>query len=429
VTRATRPLTGKRITVALTGSVAAYKAVVLVRLLLREGAHVRALMTRSTRAFVGESTLSGLTGQPVLTDMFEPGRGGELHVELAGSSDLVVVVPATADVLSRLAAGRADDLLTATVLCARCPVLVAPAMHPSMWAHAATARNVAALAQDGVELVGPADGLVASGDSGLGRMVEPEEIVERIRARLGAGDLAGKRIVVTAGPTLEDIDPVRFIGNRSSGKMGFAIAARAAGRGADVTLIAGPVTLQTPIGVSRIDVRSALDMQRALFDVLGSDLGGADALLMCAAVGDYRAEKIAREKLKRGDGGLALDLVENPDVLSEIGKRRRGARPLLVGFAVETGNDAQIVLRARRKLESKRVDVVVANHAAESMGRDDNRVLVVTERSVDALPVMAKTDVAARLVDWVAARLGGGSRGRAPDTKKSATRRRRRKKR
>ncbi|HEX4334612.1 MAG TPA: bifunctional phosphopantothenoylcysteine decarboxylase/phosphopantothenate--cysteine ligase CoaBC [Polyangiaceae bacterium] len=416
-------LQGRRITVGITGSIAAYKAVLLVRLLHKAGARVRVLMTESARAFVGESTLSGLTGQPVLTAMFDPTEGGERHVDVARSSDLVVIAPATADVLSRLASGRADDLLTATVLCARCPVLVAPAMHPAMWAHPATARNIAVLARDGVEIVGPAEGEVASGDHGLGRMLEPEVIAERIAARLGDGDLRGVRLVVTAGPTVEDVDPVRFIGNRSSGKMGFALAERAARRGADVTLIAGPVTLPTPAGVTRIDVRSALDMKRELFTALGSDLGAADALLMCAAVGDYRAERIASEKLKRKDDGMTLRLVQNPDLLSEVGALRRGERPVLVGFAVETGTDEEIVARARQKLRKKRVDVVIANHAAESMGRDDNRVLIVDATSADALPALPKGEVAEKLIDWLATRLAA-SRARAGKAARSKRSRR-----
>jgi phosphopantothenoylcysteine decarboxylase/phosphopantothenate--cysteine ligase len=401
-------LAGRRITVGITGSIAAYKAVLLVRLLSKAGARVRVVMTPSARQFVGESTLSGLTGTPVLVDMFDA-RGGEAHVDLARDSELVVIAPATADVLARLADGRAGDLLTATVLCARCPVLVAPAMHPSMWAHPATARNVATLARDGVEVLGPAAGEVASGDMGLGRLLEPEEIVQRIGARLRGGDLAGVRVVVTAGPTVEDIDPVRFISNRSSGKMGFALAERAARRGATVTLIAGPVSLPTPATVHRVDVRSALEMKRALLDALGEGLAKADALLMCAAVGDYRAERTANEKLERGTDDMALTLVQNPDILAEVGGARRGPRPVLVGFAVETGTDAAIVQRARQKLEKKHVDVVVANHAAESMGRDDNRVLIVGADTVEALAAMPKGDVAERILDFVAARLAGAS--------------------
>jgi phosphopantothenoylcysteine decarboxylase/phosphopantothenate--cysteine ligase len=399
------PLAGRRITVGITGSIAAYKAVALVRLLSKAGARVKVIMTRSAHAFVGESTLAGLTGQAVLGDMFDGARGGELHVELSRESELIIVAPATADSLARFANGRADDLLAATVLCARCPVLVAPAMHPSMWAHPATVRNVALLARDGVEIVGPVEGEVASGETGVGRMLEPEDLAHRVRARLSGGDLKGLRLIVTAGPTVEDLDPVRFISNRSSGKMGFALAERAARRGAAVTLIAGPVALATPAGVARIDVRSAVEMKRALFAALGSKLAAADALLMCAAVGDYRAASVSGEKLKRGERGASLELAQNPDILAEVGEARRGQRPVLVGFAVETGTDGEIVLRARQKLRKKRVDVVIANHAAESMGRDDNRVLIVGATEEEALPAMPKSEVAERIVDWLAKRL------------------------
>jgi phosphopantothenoylcysteine decarboxylase/phosphopantothenate--cysteine ligase len=400
-------LAGRRITVGVTGSIAAYKAAVVVRLLLREGARVTVVMTTGAARFVGASTFAGLTGEPVLTDMFDASTGGERHVELAAASELVLVVPATADFLARLATGRADDLLAATALSARCPVIAVPAMHPAMWSNAATQRNVAALARDGhVELAGPVDGEVASGERGMGRMLEPDEILARVALCLGPRDLAGRHLVVTAGPTVEDIDPVRFVGNRSSGKMGFALAEQAALRGARVTLVAGPVSLATPRGVDRLDVRSALDMRAAVREALGPGLGAADALLMCAAVGDYRPEHALPAKLKRGKrGDLTLKLVQNPDILAEVGRARKKRTPLLVGFAVETGTDEELVRYAREKLHGKRVDVVVANHAAESMGREDNRVLVVGERTVDAPGLLPKRAVADRVLDWVAAHL------------------------
>jgi phosphopantothenoylcysteine decarboxylase/phosphopantothenate--cysteine ligase len=418
-------LAGKRITLGVTGSIAAYKAVVVARLLVKEGVRVRVVLTAGATRFVGPATFSGITGEPALADMFDEAIGGEMHVAIAGDSDLVLVVPATADVIARFASGRADDLLTATVLCARCPVLVAPAMHPSMWTHPATARNVATLAADGrVAFIGPVHGEVASGDQGEGRMAEPEEIARAAGARLSPRDLDGRHVVVTAGPTVEDIDPVRFVGNRSSGKMGFALAELAHHRGARITLIAGPVSLPTPAGVARIDVRSALEMQAAVESALGRDLGGADALLMCAAVSDYRPKSAQRGKMKRGkENALSLELVQNPDILAEIGSARRGARPVLVGFAVETGTDREIVAFARGKLRSKRVDVVVANHAAESMGRDDNRVLLVGEKSVDAPPRLEKRAVAARILDWLAARLSGtdGSPGPRREKRSAGT--------
>lgn len=423
-------LAGKTVTLGVTGSIAAYKAVLVARLLIKAKARVRVVLTAGATRFVGASTFSGITGEPVFSDMFAADSGGERHVALAAESDLVLVVPATADALARFASGRADDLLTALVLCARCPVLAAPAMHPSMWSHPATERNVATLRTDGrVRLVGPVEGEVASGDIGLGRMVEPEALLDMAIQVVGISsgtspnvgqDFRGKRVVVTAGPTVEDIDPVRFVSNRSSGKMGFAIAERAAARGAQVTLIAGPVTLATPAKVTRVDVRSAFDMQAALAHALGKTGEGADVLFMSAAVGDYRPEHTLPTKLKRGERReLVLRLAQNPDLLAQIGHARRGSRPLLVGFAVETGTDRQIVEYAREKLAKKKVDVVVANHAKESMGRDDNRVLVVDGAKMTTIGPAPKVEVADGLLDRMAVLLGTpGSAQRGSKTRK-----------
>jgi phosphopantothenoylcysteine decarboxylase / phosphopantothenate---cysteine ligase len=412
---AREPLVRERITVCVTGSIAAYKAVLVVRALLRTGAVVQTVMTRSARHFLGEATLSGLTGRPVHGEMFD--APGESHVALAKDSDLIVVVPATADLLARLANGHADDLVTATLLCARCPVLIAPAMHPRMWDHPATRRNVELIRQNpGWQLIGPVEGEVASGEMGIGRMSEPEEIVEAIaraaRAR-GAplvGDavsvrrLAGRHVVVTAGPTVEDLDPVRFLTNRSSGKMGFAIARSAAAQGARVTLVSGPVSLETPEGVTRIDVRSALDMQAELTRVLGAGLEGADALIMCAAVSDYRARSSSPTKLKRSASDLALELVPNPDLLAEIALQRTGSAPFLLGFAVETEQGEQLERAARAKLASKRVDAIVANAAADALGTDDTRASIVTSNAV--LPLSgSKQAVAQQIVEFVADRV------------------------
>jgi phosphopantothenoylcysteine decarboxylase/phosphopantothenate--cysteine ligase len=344
--------------------------------------------------------------------MWDPGFAGELHVALAAEADLVLLVPATADVLARLAAGRADDLVTALALCAKGPVLAAPAMHPRMWAHPATARNVAALETDGrVQLIGPVFGEVASGERGLGRMAEPAAIAAAALSRLAPRDLAGLRLVVTAGPTLEDLDPVRFLGNRSTGKMGFAVAERAAARGAEVTLIAGPVALSTPPGVRRVDVRGALAMRAALWQALGDDLRGADALVMTAAVSDYRPAEQHPTKLKRTPDLTTLPLVPNPDLLAEVGAARAGLAgaagggrsrpPALVGFAVETDTDEGVIAHARRKLAGKRVDLIVANHAADSFGRDDNRATLVTHDAADALGVLPKAALADRILDRV----------------------------
>jgi phosphopantothenoylcysteine decarboxylase / phosphopantothenate---cysteine ligase len=404
------PLVRKRITVCVTGSIAAYKAVLVVRALVRAGAAVQPVMTRSAKRFIGAATLAGLTGRPVLDAMF--GVPGEAHVTLGRESDYIVVVPATADMLARLANGHADDLVTATLLCSRCPVLIAPAMHPRMWEHPATQRNAERLREiPGWQLLGPAMGEVASGETGWGRLLEPEHIVAQLEALAAGGpgpsdtpSLAGRHVVVTAGPTVEDLDPVRFITNRSSGKMGFAIAASAARSGAKVTLISGPVALATPAGVERVDVRSALDMQAALARVLGEGLGGADVLVMCAAVSDYRPRVVASAKLKRSGADVALELVPNPDLLAEIGRARSGTRPLLIGFAVETERGAALERAARHKLVHKRVDAIVANEAAEALGTDDTRAMIVTAGSVVPL-AGPKTSVADRIVEHIASSL------------------------
>jgi phosphopantothenoylcysteine decarboxylase / phosphopantothenate---cysteine ligase len=317
-----------------------------------------------------------------------------------------------------LAHGRADDLLTATLLCARCPVLIAPAMHPNMWAHAATQRNVEQLRNTpGWQLLDPVFGEVASGETGIGRLLEPEVIVTLVAeaaARLpSAGDaphtapstsLAGRHVVVTAGPTVEDLDPVRFLTNRSSGKMGFAIARAAAARGAEVTLVAGPVSLSTPPGVRRVDVRSALDMQAALARVLGEGLKAAHALIMCAAVSDYRPRVVSLEKLKRTTADSSLELVPNPDLLAEIGRARQGKAPFLLGFAVETAHGEPLERAARQKLVQKRVDAIVANAASDALGTDETRAVIVTADA--AVPLAgSKQSVSDAIVEFVADRL------------------------
>lgn len=398
-------LAGKTVALAVTGSVAAYKAVEVARLLGKGGARVLPMMTASAARFVGPVTLAGICGAPVAIDMWDPSFAGEMHVAIAARADVLAIVPATADVLARLAQGRADDLVTATALCARGPILAAPAMHPRMWEHPATQRNVEELARLGrVRFVGPVEGLVASGEIGMGRMAEPAAIVEAIARAVGPRDLAGRRLVVTAGPTHEPIDPVRFLGNRSSGKMGFALAARAAARGADVRLVAGPVALATPPGVSRVDVESAVEMQRALDAVLGADLAGADALVMAAAVADFRAAAPSAAKIKKaaGHGAPAIALAENPDVIAAIGARRTGARPVLVAFALETGDDAHVVAYAEKKLAQKKVDLVVANAAHESLGHAQSRVAFVSRAGAEPFVAASKDALADLILDRVA---------------------------
>jgi phosphopantothenoylcysteine decarboxylase/phosphopantothenate--cysteine ligase len=401
------PLSGRTIALCVTGSIAAYKAVELARLLVKVGAKVLPVMTASAARFVGPVTFAGITGEAVASDMWDPSFAGEMHVRLAEQADAVAIVPATADVLARLAQGRADDLVSALALCARGPVLAAPAMHPRMWEHPATQRNVTELgAQKRVALVGPVSGEVASGESGMGRMAEPEAIAAAIVASLAPRDFTGLRVVVTAGPTLEDVDPVRFLGNRSTGKMGFAIAERAAARGAEVTLVAGPVSLPTPHGVKRVDVRGAVTMRQALWQALGVDLSRADALVMAAAVADHRPVETSATKVKKGDEHVTLELVRNPDLLAEVGAARAGARPVLVGFALETEGGDALVAYARRKLSEKRVDMVVANEAGDAFGREDNRAMLVTAAEAKPLPTMSKSSLADVVLDRVRGLVG-----------------------
>jgi len=397
-------LSGRRVTLCVTGSIAAYKAAALLRLLCKAGASVEVVLSRAALEFVGAATFQGLNGKPPLCELFDRARGGELHVDVAKNSDAVVIAPASADCLARLAAGRADDLIAAIALSARCPVLVAPAMHPNMWSHPATARNAATLAADGVRFVGPVHGEVASGDRGLGRMAEPEQIALAISALFSGGSLSGRRVVISAGPTVEALDPVRALTNRSSGKLGFALAERARARGAEVTLLAGPVALPTPAGVRRVDVESALSLRQALWEALGDDLSRADALIMAAAVADYRPRAASDTKLKRS-GPLSLELEPNPDLLAEIGARRTSHRPVLVGFALETDAPPELEASAREKLTKKRVDLVVANHAAESIGRDDIRITLVGPDSAVPFGPAPKAEAAERLLDWLVQRL------------------------
>lgn len=393
-------LEGKTVALCVAGGIAAYKAVSVARLLVQAKAKVIPVMTRSGARFVGAVTLSGITGEPVLEDMWDPSFAGEAHVAIAERADVIAIVPTTADLLARLAEGRADDLVAALALVARSPIVVAPAMHPRMWSHPATVRNVETLRRDGrVSFVGPVFGAVANGDMGVGRMAEPEAIVESIGYALGPRDLEGRHVVVTAGPTVEDLDPVRFLGNRSTGKMGFAVATAAAARGARVTLVAGPVSLETPKWVDRVDVRSAVEMGEAIDRALED----ADALVMAAAVADWRPRDVSSDKAKKGAGDtMSLELVKNPDLLAGIGARRNGAkRPVLVGFAVETKN---LVEYARTKLAQKKVDLVVANLAAHGFGGDDDEVVIVGKTSERAMKG-SKRAIADAILDDVLSRL------------------------
>ena len=381
--------------VGVCGSIAAYKSVAVVRELQRLGHEVQVILTPPALEFVGRATFEGLTRRPAYVRMAE--APDELHVTLAKAASRFVVVAATADFLARLATGRASDLLTATALCYRGPLFVAPAMHPNMWAHPAVARNVERLRADGVRFLGPVSGAVASGDIGMGRLMEPADIAGALELR---GDLTGKRLIVTAGPTVEDLDPVRFISNRSTGRMGYAIAERALARGALVELVTGPVHLQPPPGARVTPVRSALDLLEALRTLNQTP---ADAVVMTAAVGDYRARAKSPVKLKRAEG-LSLDLVENPDVIATLSAERHGTRPALVAFALETGDDASVVQYASKKLAQKGVDLVVANRADEALGTTTNRVHFVHHGGHTSHPSEDKLTVADRILDFLVTR-------------------------
>jgi phosphopantothenoylcysteine decarboxylase/phosphopantothenate--cysteine ligase len=389
----------QRIVLGVTGGIAAYKSADLVRRLRDGGAEVRVVMTRAATRFVTPLTFQALSGHPARTDLFDPAAEAAMgHIELARWADTVLIAPATADCLARLAAGLADDLLTTLCLATTAPLVLAPAMNQGMWAHPATVANRATLERRGVRLLGPATGDQACGEHGPGRMLEPADIAAAVLHRQGA-PLAGRRVVVTAGPTCEDLDPVRFIGNRSSGRMGFAVATAAAAAGAAVTLVAGPVALATPPGVARIDVRSALEMQAAVTQAAAD----ADVFIGVAAVADYRPAECAPHKLKRDGDRARIELVANPDIIAEVAARE--PRPLVVGFAAETGDLAQ---HARDKLSRKRLDMIAANlvgRDGSGFEADENEILLLTPQGEKPLGRGSKQRLAALLIDEIAARL------------------------
>jgi len=391
----------RRILVVVTGGIAAYKSPELVRALRKAGHEVRCVLSRGATRFVTPLALQTLSGHRVRQDLFDPAEEGEIdHVALADWAELAVVAPATADVLARMAHGRADDLATTLLLATRAPVLVAPSMNVNMWRHPATRANVTLLHERGVRLVGPDTGWLACGWEGEGRMADPEHIAAAAARALGPGTLAGERVLVTAGGTREAIDPVRALTNRSSGKMGFAVAAEAARRGADVVLVAGPTGLPTPPGVERVDVESALEMREAV----RAELPAARIVVKAAAVADFRPARAESRKIKKEslepDAGVTLELVRNPDILAEV-CRDKGDR-IVVGFAAESED---LVPAARRKLERKGCDLVVANDVSrEGAGFDADTnavVLVGPGGAVEELPLLSKAEVAGHLLDHI----------------------------
>src|SRR5688500_9904106 len=390
-------LTGKRILLGITGGIAAYKAAELVRLLTRAGADVRVVMSEAAARFVTPVTLQALSGQAVWTDLWDarvPDSMG--HIEHSRDRDLILVAPATADFMAQVAHGLAGDLLSALCVARRCPLMLAPAMNVEMWENAATQRNLQLLQEDGVLLAGPTAGDQACGEVGMGRMLEPAQLLAEIDSLFLPKRLSGKRVLVTAGPTEEPVDPVRVLTNASSGKMGYAIARAAREAGADVTLISGPVSLPTPVGVSRIDVRTAQEM----FEAVKKDAKSADVFISVAAVADYRVKNPSPQKIKKGNGAPRLELEENPDILAWVAALPKP--PFCVGFAAESEN---LAANAKAKLASKKLALIAANIAQDAIGRDDNAITLYDAKGEHSLGHGAKLDLARRLIEQVADRL------------------------
>ncbi len=388
-------LTNKTIVLGITGGISAYKAAYIASNLTQAGAKVKVVMTKSATEFISPQTFSSLTGNKVVTGMFDaPDEPTVCHITLAREADVIVVAPATANIIAKLATGIADDVLTATLLATRAPVIIAPAMHGQMLRNQATQDNLAKLKARGVIIVEPEYGRLATGDVGPGRLTDPDKIIGTIKQVLGkGGDLAGKHIVVTAGGTQEPIDPVRHIGNPSSGKMGYALAEAARDRGATVTLITAPASLPQPAGVETITVRTTAEMKAAVVKATAQ----TDALLMAAAVSDYRPKDIARDKIKKEASSLTLELVRTPDILAEA-----TGNFIKVGFAAESED---VVANARKKLEAKHLDLIAANDITDpesGFGADTNKVtLIDRDGKIESLPLLSKREVADKILDRV----------------------------
>ena len=389
------------IALGVTGGIGAYKAVEVVRGLQKRGHEVVAVMTASATRFVGQVTFEAITRRRVITDQFEPGANADIeHIALASTIDLLLIAPATANIIGKLANGIADDFLATLYTATRAPVLIAPAMNTQMFEHEAIRRNLDTLRARGVRFVEPGEGYLACGWIGKGRLAEPDEIVAAAESILRpAGPLRGRRVLITAGPTFEDLDPVRYIGNRSSGRMGFAIAAEAARRGADVTLVAGPTAVEPPPLGDVVRVRGAVDMHRAVIE----RADGMDVVVMAAAVADYTPAERAPGKVQKSGDTLTLVLNRTPDILGDLGRRRlkAGHGPVLVGFAAETDD---LVARATAKREQKHADLIVANDVSRSdagFDVDTNAVTIVGAGGAETLPLQSKSRVAAEVLDRV----------------------------
>jgi phosphopantothenoylcysteine decarboxylase/phosphopantothenate--cysteine ligase len=399
-------LSNRNIIIGVSGGIAAYKAAELVRLMRREGATVRVIMSRGALAFITPLSMQALSGNPVHTELLdEDAEMGMGHIELARWADLVILAPATADIIARLAQGRADDLLTTVVLATPAPILVAPAMNQNMWLNPATSTNIDSLKARGIQVVGPEAGEQACGDTGPGRLLEPTDILSAIQLCLPSSILSGRRVVITAGPTREAIDPVRYLSNHSSGKMGFALARAAAEAGAETILIAGPVDLDTPDRVTRINVESATDMLEASIQEVSS---GADLFIAAAAVADYRPAEMASTKMKKTGNDLSLQLIQNPDILKTIATA--SYRPaLVVGFAAETEN---VVAYANEKLASKNLDAIVANDVSRpdiGFNSDCNGISLWSSAGCEMTLEGTKLNIAVALLERFSDMLNSGS--------------------
>jgi len=399
-----KSLTNKRILLGVTGGIAAYKAADLVRRLKQAGADVRVAMTDAAQGFVTPLTFQALSGHPVHTDLMDPAAEAAMgHIELARWADAVVVAPCTADFMATLARGEARDLLSTLCLATRAPLAIAPAMNAQMWAHTATQANLDTLQERGVKVFGPAAGEMACGEIGEGRMLEPADLVVATGGLFDTGQFAGRKVVITAGPTREPIDPVRFITNRSSGRMGYALAEAAAEAGAEVLLVSGPVALPAPERVTRLSVETAGEMHSAVM----AHLADADIFIGTAAVADYRVAEAAEHKIKKQAEQLELRLVRNPDILADVAALE--PRPFVVGFAAETEN---LVEHAREKLKRKRLDMIAANRVGAGQGFDaeDNALEVLWPDGQASLPRASKSQLARELVELIAARLDTAGR-------------------
>jgi phosphopantothenoylcysteine decarboxylase/phosphopantothenate--cysteine ligase len=398
----------KRVLLIIGGGIAAYKSLDLIRRLQDRGARLRCILTAAAAHFVTPLAAGALAGERAYTDLFDAQSEFDVgHIRMARDTDLIVVAPATADLIAKMASGQADDLATAVLLATDKPILLAPAMNPHMWTAKATQRNLARLRTDGVQFIGPNAGEMAErGEAGLGRMAEPLEIAAAADAMLRSeGLLAGKRVLVTSGPTSEPLDPVRVLANRSSGKQGHAIAAAAAAAGADVTLVSGPVNLPNPPGVSVVHVETAREMLAAVEKALPADIA-----IFAAAVADWRPQQASQNKIKKQGRPPTIELVENPDILATIARRKSGRPPLVVGFAAETDN---VIANAKAKLARKGCDWIVANDVSPAtgiMGGDSNTVHLVTADAVEDWPPQSKEDVARALIARIAATLQGAER-------------------